>query len=118
MRRPTVRRGEVWWADLGDPRGASPAFRRPVLVVQDDLLNGTALDTVMVAPLTSNLRRAEAFGNVALSPRETGLDRPSVALLCQVTTLDEVFLDGLVGGLTRRALGRVDAGLALTLGLR
>lgn len=118
MTRPACRRGQVWWADLGEPRGRAPGFRRPVLVVQDDLLNGTALATVMVAPLTSNLRRAEAIGNVALSPRETGLDRDSVALVCQVTTLDEADLDALVGTLSRRALRRVDTGLALTLGLR
>lgn len=53
-----------------------------------------------------------------LSPAETGLDRESVALVCQVMTLDKDYLDGLVGSLTLRARRRIDLGLALTLGLR
>jgi mRNA interferase MazF len=113
-----MKRGEVWWADLGEPRGSEPAFRRPVVVVQDDLLTASALRTVMVVPLTSNLRRAEAAGNVLLAPAETGLDRESVALVCQVMTLDKDFLDELVGSLSGRARRRIDLGLALTLGLR
>lgn len=113
-----VTRGELWWADLGDPRGSAPALRRPVLVVQDDLLNGSRLSTVMVVPLTSNLRRARAIGNVLLGARETGLDRDSVALVCQVMTLDETFLDERVGTLSSRVRQKVDRGLAIALGLR
>jgi len=87
------------------------------LIVQDDVLNASALPTVMVAPLTSNLRRAEAIGNALLSPSETGLDRASVVLVCQVMTLDEGFFGELVGSLSGRARRRVDRGLALALGL-
>lgn len=112
-----MKRGEVWWADLGEPRGSAPALRRPVLIVQDDVLNASALSTVMVAPLTSNLRRSQAIGNVSLSRRETGLDRESVVLVCQVMTLDQDFLDELAGSLSTRARRRVDRGLALALGL-
>jgi mRNA interferase MazF len=89
-----------------------------VLVVQDDLLNASAFNTVMVAPLTSNLRRSEAAGNVLLAPTETGLDRTSVALVCQVMSLDEAFFDELVSSLSARMQRHVDRGLALTLGLR
>lgn len=112
-----IKRGEVWWADLGEPRGSSPALRRPVLVVQDDLLNASALTTVMVAPLTSNLRRAEAIGNVALPSSETGLGRASVVLVCQIVALDKAFLDQLVGSLSAGARRKVDRGLELALGL-
>lgn len=112
-----MKRGEIWWADLGDPHGSAPALRRPVLVVQDDVLNASALNTVMVAPLTSNLRRAEAIGNILLSPQQSGLDRPSVVLVCQLMTLDEDFLDELVGSIPTRVRRRADRGLALALGL-
>ncbi len=112
-----MKRGEVWWADLGEPRGSAPALRRPVLVVQDDLLTESALRTVMVVPLTPNLRRAEAIGNVLLQPRETGLDRPSVALVCQVMTLDSTYFDEIAGSLSVRARKAVDAGLRLALSL-
>lgn len=113
-----VKRGELWWADLGEPRGSAPASRRPVLVVQDDLLNGSRLSTVMIVPLTSNLRRGRAIGNVLLGEGETGLDRDSVALVCQVMTIDETFLDERIGTLSSRARRQVDRGLAIALGLR
>jgi mRNA interferase MazF len=112
-----MKRGEIWWADLGEARGSSPALRRPVLIVQEDQLTGSALDTVMVVPLTSNLRRAEAIGNVLLPPSETGLDRPSVALVCQIMTLDKRYFDAIVGSLSRRARRAVAAGLKLALAL-
>jgi mRNA interferase MazF len=112
-----MKRGEIWWADLGERRGSSPALRRPVLVVQDDLLNGSALQTVMVAPLTSNLKRGQAVGNVTLPAAETGLDRASVVLVCQVMPLDRSFFEELVSALTTSARRKVDAGLRLALGL-
>jgi mRNA interferase MazF len=110
--------GEIWWADLGEPRGSAPAMRRPVLVVQDDLLNESALRTVMVVPLTSVLGRAEAIGNVLLGPRDSGLDRPSVALVCQVTTVEKDFLTELVGSLPSRLRRTVDSGIKLALSLQ
>jgi mRNA interferase MazF len=71
----------------------------------------------MIVPLTSNVRRAQAAGNVLLAPRETGLDKPSVALVCQVMTIDKELLTDLVGSLGRRARAAIDAGLKLALGL-
>lgn len=112
-----VKRGEIWWADLGEPRGSAPALRRPVIVVQDDLLNASALRTVMVVPLTSNLKRARAIGNLLLDAEETGLDRQSVALVCQVMTLDGSLLDERAGSLSSRVRGRLDRGLRIALGL-
>src|SRR3954471_16076252 len=99
-----MKRGEIWWADLAQPRGSEPGDRRPVLVVQDDHLTDSALSTVMVVPLTTNLRRAEAIGNVTLERRDTGLAKESVALVCQVMTLDKTFLDELVRRLPARLM--------------
>jgi len=112
-----MKRGEVWWADLAEPRGSEPGGRRPVVVVQDDLLNQSALWTVMVVPLTTQMKRAQAAGNLLLQPRESGLDRPSVAVVAQVATLDRDFLVELVGALPRRSLERLDDGLRLALDL-
>src|SRR6185369_14129219 len=75
--RMAMKRGEIWWADLAEPRGSEPGDRRPVLIVQDDLLTASALSTVMVVPLTTNLRRAEAIGNVRLPRRDSGLAKES-----------------------------------------
>jgi mRNA interferase MazF len=113
-----VKRAEVWWADMAEPRGSEPAHRRPVIIVQDDLLTASRLGTVMVVPLTTNLDRAKAIGNVLLRNSETGLKRDSVALVCQIATLDKVFLDERVGSISRRATAAIDLGLRLSLGLR
>jgi len=112
-----MKRAEIWWADLGEPVGAQPGFRRPVVVVQDDLLTDSRLPTVMVVPLTSNLKRGSAIGNLLLDTRETGLTRPSVALVCQVMTIDKTLLSELAGSLGRRAMSKLDEGLRLALGL-
>lgn len=112
-----MKRGDVWWADLDSPKAGEPGFRRPVVVVQDDLLTASALSTVMVVPLTSNLRRGVAAGNVELEAGDTGLRAASVALVCQVTTADRSWLSERAGALPRRAMQKIDAGLRLALGL-
>ena len=70
-----ISQGEVWWADLPDPTGSGPGFRRPIVVVQGDAFNRSNLATVVCVPVTSNLRWAEAPGNVRLTARATGLSR-------------------------------------------
>ena len=60
-------RGELWWADLGLPRGSAPALRRPVLIISADQYNRSELRTLMVVVLTSNARLAALPGNVVVS---------------------------------------------------
>lgn len=110
-------RGEIWWADLGEPKGSAPSFRRPVLIVPDDLLTRSRLSSIMVVPLTTNLKRGLAVGNVHLEPSETGLSAPCVALVCQVMTVDRAFFDDAAGTLPRRSMNKIDVGLRLALGL-
>lgn len=112
-----MNRGEVWWADLAEPKGSEPGSRRPVVIVQDDLLTRSRLATVMVAPLTTNLQRAAAVGNVLLKARDSGLSRDSVLLVCQVITIDKELLTECVGRVARRAMAHVDDGLRLALDL-
>ena len=112
-----MKRGETWWTDFAEPQGSAPGFRLPVVIVQDDLLTDSLRHTVMVVPLTTNLQRGLAVGNVELSARETGLPRPSVALVCQVVTVDKSLFEQRVGSLSRRKLSEVDRGLRLALGL-
>lgn len=112
-----MKRGETWWADLGVPQGSQPSFRRPVVVVQDDLLTQSKLGTVMVVPLTTNLKRGLAVGNVTLEARETGLFATSVALVCQVMTVERDFFAEVIGALPKRSMRKLDVGLRLALGL-
>jgi len=111
-----IAQGDVWWADLGDPAGSEPGFRRPVIVVQGDSFNRSALRTAVAVPLTSNLRWATAPGNVRLSARATGLPRDSVANISQLVTLDKSVLTERVGKLSATKLELVLAGIDTVLG--
>jgi mRNA interferase MazF len=111
-----IAQGEVWWADLADPVGSSPGYRRPVLVVQGDALNASRIATALCVPLTSNLKWAEAPGNVLLPALETGLDRDSVANVSLLVAVDKAQLDERMGQVPRRTLERVLAGIDVVLG--
>ena len=111
-----IAQGEIWWADLGDPSGSGPGFRRPVVVVQGEPFNMSAIATVVCVPLTSNLRWADAPGNVHLGSRITGLPSDSVANVSQVITLDRSLLTDRVGRLDASRLGLVLGGIDVVLG--
>jgi len=111
-----IAQGEVWWADLGDPAGSEPGFRRPVVVVQGDAFNASSLRTVVCVALTSNIRWADAPGNVLLPARATGLPRPSVANVSQLVTLDRSALTERAGRLSASSLELVLAGIDVVLG--
>ena len=108
--------GEVWWADLGGPTGSEPGFRRPVVVLQGDAFNRSTLRTVVCVSVTSNLRWADAPGNVLLTARATGLPRDSVANASQLVTLDRALLTERVGKLPPTKLGLILDGVAIVLG--
>jgi len=111
-----IAQGDVWWADLAIPSGSEPGFRRPVVVVQGDSFNRSALRTVVTVPLTSNLRWAEAPGNVRLTAHATGLGRESVANVSQLVTVDKATLSERVGKLSSAKLELVLAGIDVVLG--
>ena len=111
-----ISQGEVWWADLPDPVGAGPGFRRPVLVVQGDALNRSRIRTVLAVPLTSNLKWANAPGNVSLSKHMTGLPKESVANVSQLVALDRSLFTERVGKLSGATLERVLSGIDVVLG--
>ena len=112
-----MRRGDVWWASLGEPRGSGPGLRRPVVIVQADHFNESAIRTVLCVAVTSNLRLGEAPGNVRLPRRASGLAKDSVAKVSQVITADKQFLTQRVGRLGPATLRDIDAGLRLVLAL-
>ena len=111
-----IAQGEVWWADLPEPSGSGPGFRRPVVVVQGDALNRSALATVVCVPLTSNLRWAAAPGNMRLSARLTGLAKESVANASQIVALDRSLLTERAGKLPRAKVELLLSGIDVVLG--
>lgn len=112
-----MRRGQVWWGDLGEPRGSAPAGRQPLVIVSDDTFNRSRIATVTVVPVTTNLRWAKAPGNVFLPKGAGGLREDSVANVTQVATVDRSDLGDQVGNLDAFLIQQVDAGLRRALGL-
>ena len=111
-----ISQGEIWWADLQEPTGSGLGYRRPVVVVQCDALNQSRVSTVVCVPLTSNLKWADAPGNVHLAARATGLPKESVANVSLIVAIDKRQMTECVGKLPRRQLELVLAGIDTILG--
>lgn len=112
-----MRRGELWWADLGSPRVSAPALRRPVVVISADTYNRSELRTVTVAVLTTNTKLATLPGNVAVAADVGGLDADSVVNVTQIATVDRRAVEERIGALPDWLMAQVDSGLARALAL-
>lgn len=112
-----MRRGEVWWANLPEPSGSEPGYRRPVLIVQTDSFNDSGIGTVVAVAFTANLRLAGAPGNVLCRKRDTALREDSVANVSQLMALDKKWLDKRVATLPPYLIHQVEDGVRMLLGL-
>jgi len=112
-----MRRGEIWWASLGEPEGSAPGYRRPVLIIQSDEFNTSRISTVIVAVLTSNTALAQAPGNVLIKARHAGLAKDSVVNVSQVITVDKQCLTEKVKKLESPTMAEIDNGLRLVLAI-
>lgn len=95
-----INQGDVYWIDLGAPSGSGPGFRRPYVVIQNNFLNHSSINTIIVCALTTNLRRTNALGNVRLKQGEADLFKESVVVVSQLFTVDKSDLDDYVGTLS------------------
>jgi mRNA interferase MazF len=111
-----ISQGDVWWAELSEPEGSGPGYRRPVVVVQGDHLNRSRIATAICVPLTSNLKWAAAPGNVLLPVKATGLPKDSVANPSQIIALDRGCLTERVAKLPPKSFAQVMAGIDVVLG--
>lgn len=112
-----MRRGEIWWADFGLPRGSAPALRRPALIVSADPYNRSNLKTVTVAVITTNARLARLPGNVAIPSDATNLLEDSVVNVTQIATVDRGALEQQIDTLPDWLMTQVDEGLQRALAL-
>lgn len=110
-----IRQGEVFWIDLGEPRGSAPGYRHPHVVVQNNLFNQSRINTAVVCAITSNLARAAAPGNVLLRKGEAGLPRPSVVNVSQVFTVDKSELTERIGTLSGKRVLEIIEGMKLAI---
>ena len=112
-----INRGEIWWADLPEPAGSAPGFRRPVLIIQSDNFNKTNLKTSIVAIVTTNLDLAEMRGNVLLKKAQSDLPKDSVVNITQLFTIDKRLLLEYIGTIPERKMEQIEKGLRLILSL-
>ncbi len=111
-------RGEIWWVDFGIPFGSEPGFKRPVLIVQDDEFNASAIQTVVIVPFSTNLALVEAPGNVYFAKDETGLSKDSVLVNSQIIAIDRRRLVERISRVEKRLFGEIEEGLLIVLGMR
>ena len=110
-----ISQGEVYWLKFRG-RGSEPDGRRPAVVIQHDRFNRSAINTTVVAAITSNLRLAAMPGNVRLAKGEANLPMPSVVNVTQLRTVEKARLAERQGALGSVRLQQVLHGLALVLG--
>lgn len=110
-------KGEIWWANLPDPSGSEPGFRRPVLIIQSDAFNKSNINTVICTAITSNLKLANSPGNILLIKGMSNLPKESVINISQIITLDKSFLGECVGTLNKTILRKVEDGIKLVFDL-
>ena len=111
-----IKRSELWWANLPEPSGSEPGYKRPVLIIQSDEFNKSKISTVIAVIITSNMKLAQAPGNVLLPEKQTKLKKNSIANVSQIVTLDKSFLTKKIGKLNDNLFQQVEIGLKLVLG--
>jgi len=110
-------RGEIWWAEFDPPYGSEPANNRPVLIVQDDGFNESRIRTIVVLPLTTNLRLLDAPGNVYIGKKESKLKDDSVIITAQLYAIDRSRFREKIAKIKKEIMEEVELGIKLVLSL-
>ncbi len=111
----TVKRGELYYADLSPVVGSEQGGVRPVLVVQNDVGNKYS-PTVIAAAVTSKINKAKLPTHIELPSSSFGLQKDSVILLEQIRTLDKRRLKERIGELSTATMTKVDKAILISLG--
>jgi len=112
-----IKRGEIWWAEIPEPKGLEPEYKRPLVVIQSNEFNKSRINTIVAAVITTNIRLAQAPGNIMLTVKQSNLPKKSVINVSQVITIDKTFLNEKAGTLSNKIMDIVDDGLRLVLKL-
>ena len=108
-----IEQGEIYWTDLGEPSGSEPALRHPHVVLQNNLFNASKINTVVICALTSNLKMAQAPGNVLLAKGEANLPKQSVVNISQIYTVNKSDLVEKIGRVSEKRFSEILEGLKL-----
>ncbi len=110
-----IRQGDIFWVDLGSPRGSEPGYRHPYVVIQNNVFNQSKISTTVVCALTSNLKRAMAPGNVLLQKGEGNIKKDSVVNISQIITVDKSDLVEKIGSIAPSRMTEIIGGVRLLI---
>jgi mRNA interferase MazF len=110
-----IKQGDIFWIEQDEPKGSEPGYRRPFVIVQNNLFNQSRINTVVVCALTTNLQRAKSPGNVLLEPGEGGLSKESVVNVTHIFTVDKGSLEEYCGSLSSHRIDQISSGIHLLL---
>ncbi len=106
-----INQGDIYWVALDEPGGVEPGYIHPHVVIQDNVINRSRIDTVVVCALTTNAKRAKAPGNVLLDAGEANLPRQSIVVVSQVSTVQKAQLGEYIGSLSQARIDQILAGM-------
>ncbi len=112
-----IRHGSVYWINFSPGKGSEPKGKRPGLVLQNNALNDSGINTVIVVAITSTMKFGELPGNVILKKGEANLPKSCVVNTTQVKSVDKSSLVELIGSLSRLRIEEVVSGLKLVMDL-
>ena len=113
-----INQGDIYWIELDEPTGSEPGYSHPHVVVQNNVFNASRINTVIVCALSSNIKRAEAPGNVLLEKGEANLPKQSVVVVSQIFTVDKSQLGEFIGTLAENRVKQIIAGIYLMTEIR
>jgi mRNA interferase MazF len=112
-----IRNGSIYWIDFSPGKGSEPAGRRPGLVVQNNALNDSKLNTVIVLAITSNLKYGELPGNVLLKKGEAHMPKACVINVTQIKSVDKSSIKEKIGTLSNEKFTEVIEGMKLVMNI-
>jgi mRNA interferase MazF len=111
-------RGELWWADYGIPYGSEPGYRRPVIIIQNNLFNNSKIKTTIVVPLSTNLLLADVPGNIFINKKDSGLTKDSVIIISQIGIIDKERLLEKVSKINRETVEKIENNIMYIIGIK
>ena len=106
-----IKQGDIYWVPLEKAGDSESGYTHPHVVIQEDVLNNSRIDTVVVCTLTTNMKRAKAAGNVLLEIGEANLTKQSIVVVSQVSTVNKTQLGEYIGSLNEERINQILAGM-------
>jgi len=108
-----INQGDIYWVLLNDPDGLQPGITHPHVIIQEDVINRSRVNTLVVCALTTNMKRVNIPGNVLLEAGEANLPKQSIVVVSQVSTVDKMQLGEYIGSLSGQRIRQILAGMRL-----